>query len=149
MQLRDRSDGGRRLAAVLAGAELDDPLVLALPRGGVPVALEVAVALGAPLDVIVARKVGAPGHQEYGIGAIAEGGSVVVDREAVAALGVSRDAFDAMVEDERRELERRVQRYRGARPLPSRPEEHTSELPSLMRISYAVYCLKKKNQNKT
>src|SRR3546814_19671032 len=66
-----------------------------------------------------ARKVGAPGHQEYGIGAIAEGGSVVVDREAVAALGVSRDAFDAMVEDERRELERRVQRYRGARPLPS------------------------------
>src|SRR3546814_4685047 len=123
MQLRDRSDGGRRLAAVLAGAELDDPLVLALPRGGVPVALEVAVALGAPLDVIVARKVGAPGHQEYGIGAIAEGGSVVVDREAVAALGVSRDAFDAMVEDERRS------------------EEHTSELQSLMRISYAVSCL--------
>src|SRR3546814_11504817 len=88
MQLRDRSDGGRRLAAVLAGAELDDPLVLALPRGGVPVALEVAVALGAPLDVIVARKVGAPGHQEYGIGAIAAGGSVVVDRAAVAELGV-------------------------------------------------------------
>src|SRR3546814_2612356 len=146
MQLRDRSDGGRRVAAMLAGAELDDPLVLALPRGGVPVAIEVAVALGAPLDVIVARKVGAPSHQEYGIGAIAEGGSVVVDREAVAALGISRDAFDGMVEDERRELERRVQRYRGARPLPSvtgrdvvRSEEHTSELQSLMRISYAVF----------
>src|SRR3546814_14122656 len=97
MQLRDRSDGGRRLAAVLAGAELDDPLVLALPRGGVPVALEVAVALGAPLDVIVARKVGAPSHQAYGIGAIAEGGSVVVDREAGAALGNSRDRFAATV----------------------------------------------------
>src|SRR3546814_16298061 len=69
MQLRDRSDGGRRLAAVLAGAELDDPLVLALPRGGVPVALEVAVALGAPLDVIVARKVGAPrDRQSVGLG---------------------------------------------------------------------------------
>src|SRR3546814_14352567 len=113
MQLRDRSDGGRRLAAVLAGAELDDPLVLALPRGGVPVALEVAVALGAPLDVIVARTVGAPGHQEYGIGAIAECGTVVVDRDEGASLGLSRDALDVWAQDERRELQPRVERFRG------------------------------------
>src|SRR3546814_12649572 len=97
MQLRDRSDGGRRLAAMLAGAELDDPLVLALPRGGVPVALEAAVALGAPLDVTVPRQAGAPSPQALGIGALAGGGRVVVRREGGAALGLPGSDVDGKV----------------------------------------------------
>jgi putative phosphoribosyl transferase len=96
---------------------LADPVVLALPRGGVPVAYEVAAALGTSLEVFVARKVGAPRHPEYGIGAVAEGDGVVAT-EAVAALGITAARFAELACDERRELERRVRRYRGSRPLP-------------------------------
>lgn len=88
--------------------------MLALPRGGVPVAYEVAAALDAPLDVLVARKVGAPGHAEYGIGAVAEGGGVV----ASDAAWLARGEWDRLVAGERAEVERRVRRYRGERPLP-------------------------------
>jgi predicted phosphoribosyltransferase len=118
MRLLDRTDGGRRLAEQLRLLQLRDPMVLALPRGGVPVAFEVAAALGAPLDVFVARKVGAPGQKEFGIGAIAEGDGVAANHDALRALGLSVRAFDALVADERRELERRVHRYRGNRSLP-------------------------------
>jgi len=114
----DRADGGRRLAARLADADLAEPLVLGLPRGGVPVAYEVAAALGAPLDVFVARKVGAPTQPELGIGAIAEGDGVVADTSALAALGLSPRHFDELVAAERRELDDRVRRYRGSRSLP-------------------------------
>src|SRR5437773_8993912 len=73
MPFRDRVDAGRRLTQRLAATELESPVVGALPRGGVPVAAEIAASLGAPMDVFVARKVGAPGHEELGIGAVAEG----------------------------------------------------------------------------
>jgi putative phosphoribosyl transferase len=118
MRFRDRSDAGRQLAGSVAELDMSSPIVLALPRGGVPVAFEVAVALDAHLDVLVVRKIGAPGHPEFGIGAIAEGPSVVMDRVSVRACGVSSEAFDRLVEAETRELGRRVQHYRGERVLP-------------------------------
>lgn len=93
--------------------------MLALPRGGVPVAFEVATALGSPLEVFVARKIGAPGQPERGIGAIAEAGGQAVDHHALHILGLSSQHFQTMVAGERLELERRVRRYRSGRPLPS------------------------------
>ncbi len=115
-RFRDRGDAGRRLADRLP-PDLDDPLVLALPRGGVPVAKEVATRLGAPLEVLVARKIGAPGHPELGIGAIAEGGAIV-GSDLVRTLRLSRDDFERLALRESDELVRRVERYRGGRPLP-------------------------------
>lgn len=90
-------------------------VVLGVPRGGVPVAAEVARRLGSVLDVVVARKIGAPGQPELGIGAIAEGDVRVVDASAAKRLGVDRSAFDRMAEREEMELERRVRRYRSGR----------------------------------
>lgn len=119
MRFLDRTDAGQRLARVLAGMDLHRPVVLALPRGGVPVGAEIAEALGAPLDVFVARKIGAPGRREYGIGAIAEGGEPLFDRWAVRALGVAQDELATLAAEERDELDRRVRLYRGGRPLPS------------------------------
>ncbi|MFL6204088.1 MAG: phosphoribosyltransferase [Acidimicrobiales bacterium] len=118
-RFRDRADAGRQLADRLPSG-LVDPIVLALPRGGVPVAGEVAARLAAPLDVLVARKIGAPGHEELGIGAIAEGGAMVAS-DLVRALRLSSDEFEALARRERVELERRVDRYRaGRRRLPVR-----------------------------
>jgi putative phosphoribosyl transferase len=113
---RDRRDAGRRLAQAVADATLVAPVVLALPRGGVPVAYEVARTLDAPLDVLVARKLGAPGHPEFGMGAIAEGGARVVDAATVAALGVQDQVLERIVAEEQAELDRRVHAYRGERP---------------------------------
>ena len=118
MRFRDRADAGKRLADRLGGLDLHDPVVLALPRGGVPVGFEVATALGAPLDVFVARKVGAPGHREYGIGAIAEGGGEVANADALRMLHVSGVQWRELVDAEQLELERRVRSYRGDRSLP-------------------------------
>jgi putative phosphoribosyl transferase len=98
---------------------LHEPLILALPRGGVPVAFEIAKALSAPLDVFVVRKIGAPGRPELGIGAIAEGGEVVANEFALLRLGLTNAQFSELAEQERPELERRIQRYRGARTLPA------------------------------
>jgi putative phosphoribosyl transferase len=119
MRFHDRTDAGQRLARVLAVMDLHRPVVLALPRGGVPVAAEIADALGAPLEVFVARKIGAPGRREYGIGAIAEGGEPLFDRWAVRAMGIPDDELVALADEERDELERRVRRYRTGRPLPA------------------------------
>jgi putative phosphoribosyl transferase len=113
---KDRRHAGRLLAERLDALAAERPVVLALPRGGVPVAYEVAARLDAPLDVLVVRKLGAPDHPELGIGALAEGGSGVLDQEAVAALRVGRDELDALVATERTELARRVRTYRGDRP---------------------------------
>ena len=114
MRFRDRTDGGKRLAAELQDLDLVEPVVLALPHGGVPVAFEVAEILHAPLEVFVTRKVGETGHAGLGIGAIAEGGGTVANRTALQALGLSPDQF-----------ERLVARARGARPagawVPGRP----------------------------
>lgn len=117
MRFHDRRGAGRQLAEAVAGLGPTSPVVLGLPRGGVPVAFEVAEALDAPLDVFVARKLGAPGHPELGIGAVAEGGALVVDRSAIESLDMSGEVFDRMVEAESRELARRVRRYRGNRQL--------------------------------
>lgn len=118
MRFKDRRHAGEILGASLARMEPEDPVVYALPRGGVPVGAEVANALGCPLDVLVVRKIGAPGRPEYGIGAIAEGGEPLFDPMAVRGLGIS-DAEQARLADAaRREVERRVERYRAGRPLP-------------------------------
>ena len=118
MRFRDRRDAGERLAARLLDAQLHAPIILALPRGGVPVGFEVARALHAPLDVFVARKIGAPSQRELGIGAIAEGGETVADSVARRALEVSREQFDQLAAEESAELDRRVRDYRGGRALP-------------------------------
>src|SRR5690348_15300039 len=85
----DRRDAGRRLASRLGALRRNHPVVVALPRGGVPVAAEIATALAAPLEVLVVRKLGIPGHPEYGIGAVAEGGIRIVDPEVTQLLGLS------------------------------------------------------------
>src|SRR5688572_561289 len=116
---RDRSHAGRELAAKLREyAGRPDVLVLALPRGGVPVGFEVAAALRAPLDVFIVRKLGVPGHEEYAMGAIATGGVRVVNRDAVHHLGISDAVLDAVAVREAQELERRERAYRGDRPPP-------------------------------
>jgi len=117
---RDRRQAGALLGEALSAfAGRKDVLVLGLPRGGVPVAAEVARALGAPLDVLVARKLGAPDQEELAIGAIAEGGVRVLNRALVANLGLDPGAIEESAGREERELERRVKLYRGVRgPLP-------------------------------
>jgi len=115
----DRADAGRRLAMLLEHLRGQDAVVVGLPRGGVPVAFEVARTLGAPLDVIVVRKLGVPFQPELGMGAIGEGGARVVDKAVQVAAGVSAEELAAVEASERAELERRVQRFRGARhPVP-------------------------------
>jgi putative phosphoribosyl transferase len=119
MRFHDRDDAGRRLAARVAELELDDPVVLALPRGGVPVAAQVARALGAPLDVILVRKLGVPAQPELAMGALGEEGVRVLDRELVMRARVRDDQLAEVEERERGELERRARAYRGDRePLP-------------------------------
>ncbi|HET9683590.1 MAG TPA: phosphoribosyltransferase [Gemmatimonadaceae bacterium] len=116
-RFRNRTEAGRRLAADLTGyAGRSDVRVLALPRGGVPVAFEVARALDAPLDVFVVRKLGLPGHEEFAMGAIASGDVVMINEQVVRATGVSRAAIERVLDDERRELARREELYRGSRP---------------------------------
>jgi predicted phosphoribosyltransferase len=120
MLFQDRTDAGRRLAAkLLAYADRPEVLVLALPRGGVPVAYEVAQALGAPLDIFLVRKLGLPGQEELAIGAIATGGVRVVNEDVVRVLHIPDDLIDAVAEKEQRELERRERLYRGDRPAPN------------------------------
>ncbi|MDQ2678634.1 MAG: phosphoribosyltransferase [Actinomycetota bacterium] len=118
MRFRDREDAGRQLGAALRLLRLDAPLVVGLPRGGVPVAAVVADMLGGELSVVVARKIGAPDHPEFGIGAIAEFGGAVLDEPSVQALGVSPRRYGDLVRAEREELDRRVQRYRSGEPPP-------------------------------
>jgi predicted phosphoribosyltransferase len=114
---RDRRDAGQQLAAELgAFAHRSDVVVLGLPRGGVPVAYEVARALGAPLDVFVVRKLGVPGHEEYAMGAIATGGVRILNDAVVHALGIPPAEVEAVTTREQRELERREQVYRKGRP---------------------------------
>jgi erythromycin esterase-like protein/predicted phosphoribosyltransferase len=116
---RDRRDAGRLLAEKLAAyANRPDALVLALPRGGVPVAYEVARALGAPLDVFVVRKLGVPGYEELAMGAVATGGVRVLNDQLVERLGIPEQMIDAVAARELQELARRERRYRGGRPPP-------------------------------
>src|SRR5581483_4834791 len=114
----DRADAGRFLARELLNYKKENPIVLALPRGGVVVGYEIARALDAPLDVIVARKLGAPGHEEMGIGAIAPGGVLVRDDLAIRYLGVTEEQLQRTITRETAEMERRIRSYRGDRPFP-------------------------------
>src|SRR5438876_2768777 len=116
-RFRDRTEAGRLLAELLREyAGRDDVIVLALPRGGVPVAYEVAQALGAPLDVFVVRKLGAPGQEELAMGAIASGDVVVINDEVVKAMRVPSEVVEEKIASERAELARRESVYRGKRP---------------------------------
>jgi len=112
---RDRREAGVALGAALLGLSGDEPVVLALPRGGVPVAYEIARALHAPLDVLLVRKVGAPGNPELGMGAVAEGGVRVLDRDTIRALMISAEELDRSIERATAELAGQLQRYRGGR----------------------------------
>lgn len=119
MIFRDRTDAGRQLAARLTRyANRPDVLVLALPRGGVPVAYEVAKELHAPLDVFLVRKLGVPGYEELAMGAIASGGMRVINQEVVRYMSIPGNVIDAVAADEQRELERRELAYRDDRPPP-------------------------------
>ena len=116
---RDRAEAGRALAQALERyAGLDDLLVLALPRGGVPVAYEVARALPAPLDVFLVRKLGVPGHEELAMGALASGGVRVLNPDVVDHLHIPESIIDGVAEREQAELERRAREYRGDRSPP-------------------------------
>jgi predicted phosphoribosyltransferase len=112
----DRRDAGRQLAARLSPLADEAPVVVGLPRGGVPVAAEVAAALAAPLEILAVRKLGAPHNPEYGIGAIAEDGTRVIDPEALSVLQVDNELLNSIVVRETDELRRRVSAYRGTRP---------------------------------
>ncbi|HEV8660511.1 MAG TPA: phosphoribosyltransferase [Thermoanaerobaculia bacterium] len=114
----DRYEAGEDLARILKsrGEDFRDAIVLALPRGGLPVAYPVALALGAPLDVFIVRKLGVPGHEELAMGAIASGGVRVVNRDVVDQLGIPQRAIEAVAQREIIELQRRERDYRGNRP---------------------------------
>lgn len=115
----DRRDAGRQLGQRLAELDPgDDVIVLALPRGGVPVGYEVARALDAPLDIFVTRKIGAPGNPEFAIGAVASDGTLVLDEDVVDELDISQDYVDSEMQRQLDEVERRVVAYRGDRPQP-------------------------------
>ena len=119
MIFKDRADAGRKLAARLTRyADGEDVLVLALPRGGVPVAYEVAKELNAPLDIFLVRKLGVPGHEELAMGAIASGGVRIVNDDVVNYLRIPDELIDAVAELEQSELERRERAYRAERPPP-------------------------------
>ena len=114
----DRQDAGRKLAERLAPYRDENPVVFALPRGGVPVAYEISRSLNAPLDVLVARKLGAPGQPEFGIGAVAPGGVRVLNRDVVWRLGIPQDYLQWVTETELTEVDRRLAHFRGDRPEP-------------------------------
>ncbi|MFI5183815.1 MAG: phosphoribosyltransferase [Vicinamibacteria bacterium] len=122
MRFRDRTDAGKQLATRLgAYRKRPDVLVLALPRGGVPVAAEVADALGAPLDVFLVRKLGVPGQDELAMGAVASGGVRILNEEVVEYFGISWPVLEEVTARERRELDRRERRYRhGLDPIDPR-----------------------------
>lgn len=113
---RDRADAGRQLARELERLRAEEPIVLGLPRGGVPVAFEIARALGAPLDVIVVRKLGVPAQPELAMGAVGEDGALVVNARVVRLAGVTDAQLVAAEAREREEVVRRARRFRGSRP---------------------------------
>jgi putative phosphoribosyl transferase len=118
VRFKDRSDAGRQLADRLMGFDLVDTVVLGLPRGGILVAAEISARLGASLDVFVARKIGAPGHQELGVGAVAEGSDEMVVSDTAWRLGLDLGRMRQLADEARQELRRRVGVYRGGRALP-------------------------------
>ena len=117
MPFKDRSDAGRKLAAAPAGYKDQQPVILALPRGGVPVAAEVATALNAPLDLILVRKIGVPSQPELAMGAVVDGGAPIIVRneDVIQVAGIDESEFKTVCDNELAEIERRRQRYLGGR----------------------------------
>ena len=115
MRFRDRRDAGRQLAEQLDHLRGEDPVVLALPRGGVPVGAEVADHLGCVMDVLVVRKLGLPRQPELGVGAVGEGGTTVYNRDLLDQVGIEPADLDQVAERETEEVHRRIERYRGGR----------------------------------
>ena len=118
MLFENREDAGQKLARELERYRGTNSIVLALPRGGVEVGRVVAESLGVPLDVIVTRKIGAPGQPEYAIGAIAENGVVVINEDEVRRLGISQEYLDAEIARQRQEIRHRLDTFRDGRSLP-------------------------------
>lgn len=118
MLFRNRKEAGKRLAGALMQFKGKDVVVLGIPRGGVVVANEVAKALGAPLDVVVTRKIEAPGEPEYALGAVTQEGDVIMDRQAAESLGASPSYIDDQVRKKREEVRERMERLRGDAPYP-------------------------------
>ena len=115
---RDRAEAGRKLAAALSEFKGRNLVVLGIPRGGVVVADEVAKALGAPLDIVVTRKIEAPGEPEYALGAVTQEGDVIMDRQAAESLGASQEYLDDQVKKKRVEVNERMKKFRGETPYP-------------------------------
>lgn len=115
---QDRNDAGRRLAEALLEYRDKDPIVLGIPKGGVPVGFEVASRLGAPFDVIIPRKIPIPWNPEVGIGAITSDGTMVLNSRMIEGLGLQQDEIEQAAEEVRREVDRRTVEYRGDRPFP-------------------------------
>lgn len=137
---QDRVDAGRKLADQIE-QELTGslrPIILALPRGGVPVAHEIASRLDAPLDILVVRKVGLPGQPEYAIGAIASGGVQLLNEPLIKGLGISPDDIQQIVQQEQRELSRREQIYRGNKPALGLKGEHVILVDDGMATGYTM-----------
>lgn len=119
MYFYDRRDAGRQLAAALSFLKgRDDVIVLGVPRGGVVVGYEVAVALGAPLDIIITRKIGAPGNPEFALGAVSGDGTVVLDQYVLDQFGIPKEYVQQEIKREKAEIARRMATYRGDRPIP-------------------------------
>lgn len=118
-RFRNRQEAGRALGAALAPYASDSPIVLALPRGGVPVGYEIARELQAPLEVWIVRKIGVPWHPELGVGAVSEDGHVYLAREILEHVGLSEDELARAIEEKHAEIADRVRLYRGGRPRPS------------------------------
>jgi len=114
----DRTDAGRKLAGALSEFKGRNLVVLGIPRGGVVVAEEVAKALGAPLDIVVTRKIEAPGEPEYALGAVTQEGDVIMDRQAAESLGASKEYLDSQIAKKRAEVEERMKMFRGSAPYP-------------------------------
>jgi predicted phosphoribosyltransferase len=122
----DRREAGRILVDALLPFKAAHPLVLALPRGGVPVGYEIAYGLGPPLEVFIVRKIGVPGHRELAMGALASGGIRVLDADLIGHLGVPAHLVDAVIAEETQELTRREERY-GAGRAEADDERHISD----------------------
>lgn len=121
---KNRQEGGEKLADKLEEyRKTPNLIILAIPRGGVPVAYKIAQRLKAPLSVLIARKLGAPGHKELGIGAISEGNTIVLDNQLILDLSLTKEELSEVIGEEKKELQRRIEVYRNNRPLPNLKEK--------------------------
>jgi len=119
LPFRDRVEAGRRLAGALVRYKGEDTVVLGIPRGGVVVAKEVADALEAPLDIVISRKIGAPGEPEFALGAVTQEGDVILDRQTADSVGASREYLESEIRQKKEEVKQRMERFRGDAPYPS------------------------------